>query len=198
MKVPNSYYLHCPSCDEETMHEILKGEVGTKGEEITIDGVVKCKECGNTRHKTIREKAAIDVPIVVSWKEETDKDIISLYPDEWVNKGEELILDGTRVKVTSLELEGNKRVDSSKVDDIKTIWAKKHEKARVKVSIHKGRNSISEVLEVVPEEEFYVNDRIEVGKHDAVIHRIKTDDDVIKKGKAKAEDIVRIYAKRIR
>lgn len=197
MKVPDSYYLQCPGCKKETLHEILKGEIGTQGEEVTIDGVVKCEECGNTRHKTIREKKAIDVPIVVSWKGESQKDHISLYPDEWVHKGDDLILDGTNVKITSIEKEDG-RTDSSKVEDIENLWAKKHDKVRVKFTVHKGRSSASEVREVVPEEEFYVNDRIEIDGDEAVIHKIMTEEEVKRKGKAIAEDIKRVYAKRIR
>ncbi len=197
MKVPNSYYLQCSVCGEETLHEILKGEIGTKGEEVTIDGVVKCEECGTKNHKTIREKKAIDVPIVVSWKDESNKDQISLYPEEWIHEGDELLLDGSTVKVTSLEQEGG-RTDSSKVEDITNIWAKKHDKVRVKVTLNKGRNSASDTLEVVPEEEFYVNDRIKVNEEEAVIHKIMTEDEMKKDGKARAEDIKRIYAKRIR
>lgn len=198
MEAPQSYYLRCPVCEKETQHRILKGDVGTSGEEITIDGVIKCNECGHTRHKTLREKAAIDVPVIVSWKDDSDKKKISLYPDEWVTKGEELIVDGERAQVTSIEQEGNKRVDSSEVGDIETIWAKKHEKVRVKVAIHKGRNTVSETLEVSPDEEFFINDRLEAGKYDTVIYRMKTEDGVVKDGKAVADDIVRIYAKRIR
>lgn len=201
MKVPNSYYLKCSVCEKETLHEILKGEVGTKGEEITIEGVVKCKDCSTTRHQIIREKKAVDVPIVVSWKDESNKDTISLYPQEWIHKDDELILDGDTVKVTSIEKEeddGVSRTDSSKVDDIKTIWAKKHENVRVKVTVHKGRSSSSEVLEVVPEEEFYVNDMMEFDNEEVVIHKILTHDGVKKKGCVRAEDIKRIYAKRIR
>ncbi len=198
MKVPNSYYLHCSVCGEETLHEILKGEMGTQGEEVTIDGVVKCEECGTTNHKTIREKKAIDVPIVVSWKDESNKDHISLYPEEWIHKGDELILDGSTVKVTSIEQEDG-RTDSSKVEDITNIWAKKHDKVRVNVTLNKGRNSASDILEVVPEEEFYVNDRLKVDEEEAVIHKIMTEDDGVKKdGKAEAENIKRIYAKQIR
>ncbi len=201
MKVPNSYYLECSVCGEETLHEILKGELGTKGEEVTIDGIVKCEECGTTEHRTIREKKAIDVPIVVSWKDESNKDKISLYPDEWIHKDDELILDESTVKVTSIaqkKEDGIARTDSSKVEDIKTIWAKKHDKVRVKVTVNKGRSSSSEILEVVPEEEFYVNDMLEFDKDEAVIHRILTHDGMEKDGKVKAEDIKRIYAKRIR
>lgn len=198
MKVPNSYYLHCSVCDEETLHEILKGEIGTKGEEVTIDGVVKCEECGTTRHRTIREKKAIEVPIVVSWKDESEKDQISLYPDEWINEGDVLILDGTKVKVTSMETE-NGRTDSSSVKDIETIWAKKHEQVRVKVTLNKGRNSISRVLEVDPKEEFLVNDRMKIDDEDAVIHKVLTKEGKKERdGIVKAEDIKRLYAKRIR
>ncbi|MFW6040235.1 MAG: HVO_0476 family zinc finger protein [Thermoplasmatota archaeon] len=197
MDVPNNYYIRCPVCGEETKHKILKGEVGTSGKEITIDGVVKCAQCGHTRHKVIRESNAIEVPLIISWKNESYKDSISLYPEEWIHKGDELIHDGVRVKVTSIEQEG-KRVDSSRVEDIKTIWTRKYEKSLVKVSIHKGRNSVSKTLEVPPEEEFHVGDILEVGNYNTVIHRIKTKNDIVKKGKATAEDIVRIYAKQIR
>ena len=198
MEIPNSYYLTCPVCEHETEHEILKGEAGTKGKEITIDGVVKCKECGHTRHKVIRESNAIDVPVIVSWKTESNKTKISLYPEEWVHNGDEFIVDGVRVKVTSIEQEGNKRVSSSKVEEIKTLWTRKHEKSLVKVSIHKGRNSVSKTLEVPPEEEFFIGDRLDIGRHQTVIHRIKTNEESLKRGKAKAEDIVRIYTKNIR
>lgn len=197
MDVPNIYYLQCPNCSKETKHKILKGEVNASGKETTIDGVVKCTECGHTRKKIIREDNAIEVPLIISWKKQTEKESMYLYPDEWVHKGDELIVDGERVKVTSIEQEG-KRTDSSKVEDIKTIWTKKHEQSLVKISIHKGRNSISKTLEVPPKEEFYVGDRLEVGNYNTVIHRIKTKDDIVKKGKAKAEEIVRVYAKQIR
>jgi len=197
MKVPNSYYLQCSVCERETLHEILKGEIGTEGEEVTIDGVVQCEECGTTRHKTIREKKAIDVPIIVSWKGESKKDKISLYPEEWIHKGDELILEGTTVKVTSIEKE-NGRTDSAKVEDIKNLWTKKHEKVRVKITINKGRSSSSKVQEVAPEEEFFVNDRLKIDGDEAVIHKIMTEDEVKRDGKAIAEDIKRIYAKRIR
>ncbi len=197
MKVPNSYYLQCSVCGKETLHEILKGEMGTEGKEVTIDGVVQCEECGTTRHKTIREKKAIDVPIVVSWKEESEKDRISLYPEEWIHKGDELILDGTTVKVTSIEKE-NGRTDSAKVEDIKNLWAKKHEKVRVKITVNKGRSSTSKIQEVVPKEEFFVNDMLQIDGEEAVIHKIMTKDGIKKEGKAVAEDIKRIYAKMIR
>ncbi len=198
MKVPNSYYLHCNVCEEETLHEILKGEVGTKGKEVTIDGVVKCEECGTTRHHTIREKKAKDVPIVVSWKDESEKERISLYPDEWINEGDLLILDGTKVKVTSMETE-NGRTDSCRVEDIETIWAKKHDKVRVKVTVNKGRSSTSRVLEVDPDEEFLVNERFKVDEEDVVLHKALTKDGKKKRdGIVKAEDIKRLYAKKIR
>ncbi len=198
MELPGSYYLECPVCGKETLHKILKGEVGTKGEEVTIDGVIQCNECGNTRHKTIRENSAIDVPVIVSWQDSSYKEQLSLYPEEWVHKGDDLLIDGKRVKVTSLEGEGNRRKNSAKAEDIVTIWTREHEKELVKVSIHKGRSSTSKTLEAAPEEEFFIGDMLDVGKYKTVIHRINTKDGTIKRGKAKAEDITRIYTKTIR
>ncbi len=197
MNISGTYNLICPVCETETPHKILKGEVGTSGKEITIDGVVKCEECGHTRHKTIREKTAIDVPLIISWKKETEKTSISLLPDEWVHVDDELLVDGVRTKITAIETEP-RRVTKAKAEDITTIWTIKYDKTLVKVAVHKGRNTVSRVLEVPPEEEFYINDPIQVGRYDAVIQRIKTTKGIVKRGSAKADDITRIYAKMIR
>ncbi len=193
MTTPSTYFLECPACKKETMHKLLKGTASDKGSEFTIDGVVKCNECGHTRHKVIREKNAIDVPVIISWKEDSKQTMTSLLPDEWLHTGEDLIVDDSRVKITSLEVD-NKRVDTAKAEYITTIWTKRHDKVRVKVSLHKGTTTLSKVLVVPPDEEFYVNNEIQVGKYSAVIHRIKTHDDIIKRGKATAEDIRRVYA----
>ncbi len=196
MAVPDSYHLICPVCDKETTHKILKGEFRTSQDEAIIDGVVKCKECGNTRKKTIREKTAIEVPLIISWKKETWKTSVSLLPEEWVHVDDELLVDNSRTKITAIETEA-RRVKSAKAEDITTIWTKKFDKTLVKVAVHKGRNTISHTLEVPPEEEFYVNDPIQIGRYDGIIYRIKTTKGIIKKGSAKAEDITRVYAKMI-
>lgn len=196
MAIPGSYHIICPICDRETTHKILKGEVRTTDEEIVIDGVVKCKDCGHTRKKTIREKTAIDVPLIISWKKETWKTSVSLLPDEWVHMDDELMVDDNRTKITSIETKERREV-SAKAEDITTIWTKKFDRSLVKVAIHKGHNTISQTLEVPPEEVFYVGDPIQVGRHDAVIYRIKTTSGILKKGSAKAEEITRIFAKMI-
>ncbi len=193
MATPSAYYLECPACQKETVHKLLKGTASDKGNEFTIDGVVKCNDCGHTRHKVIREKNAIDVPVIISWKEDSIQNTASLLPDEWLHVGEDFILEGSRVKITSIEV-GDKRVDKAKAEDITTIWTKRHDKVRVKVSLHKGTTTLSKILVVPPDDEFYVNNEIQVGKYSAVIHRIKTHDDIIKRGKATAEDIKRLYA----
>ena len=196
MNISGTYFLICPVCDTETPHKVLKGEIGTSGKEVTIDGVVRCDECGHTRHKTIREKTAIDVPLIISWKKETAKHSISLLPEEWVHVEDELLVNDTRTKVTSIETK-ERRTNSAQAEDIVTIWTRKYDKTLVKVALHKGRNTISKTLEVPPEEEFFVNDPIQIGRYDAVIERIKTTNGVVKRGSAKADDISRIYAKMI-
>lgn len=193
MATPSTYHLECPACEEETAHKLLKGTVSDKGGDFTIDGVVKCKVCGHTRHKLIREKGAIDVPVIISWKEESKRTQVSFLPEEWIHVGEDILVEDSRAKITSLELDG-RRGDSAKAEDIKTIWTKKYDKVRVMVSLHKGNSTLSKVLEVPPDEEFFVNNELQVGKYTAVIHRIKTDKGILKKGRAEAEEITRVFA----
>ncbi len=196
MAVPGSYNLICPMCDRETTHKILKGEFRTSKDEVMVDGVVKCKECGHTRKKIIREKTAIDVPLIISWKKDTSKTRVTLLPEEWIHLDDELLVDGSRTKITAIETR-ERRVSSAQAQDIVTIWTKRFDRAVVKVAVHKGRNTISHHMEVPPEEEFYVNDPIQVGRYNAVIYRIKTTKGVLKRGSARAEDITRIFARMI-
>ena len=101
------------------------------------------------------------------------------------------------VIVTSIEAKGA-RVLRAKAGNIGTIWAKKFDKVRVHFSINHQGKSHSEVIEVIPDEEFFIGDMMTIGKREVVIHAIKIDYRTLKTGSALARDIIRIYANIVR
>jgi uncharacterized Zn finger protein len=50
----------------------------------------------------------------------------------------------------------------------------------------------------VPEEEFHINDFMNIGREKIVIHRIKSKERIVRDGMVLAKDVVRIYGKFIR
>jgi len=195
MTVPNALFLDCPSCGEQCLHEVLKGRISGKKE--TMEAVVKCQKCGNVHPEIISEPKPIKVPIIVSELDRSKRKAIELGSDEMLAVGDELMVDDLQVVVTSIEVD-DRRVDTSPVGKIGTIWAKKFDKIRVKISINKVDKTIPVEVTALPDEEFYVGDLVVVGKYNVVIHSIKTTTGIVREGCAQARNIVRIYAKSVR
>ncbi|MCU0859535.1 MAG: hypothetical protein MUE55_02990 [Thermoplasmata archaeon] len=196
MTVPSSVMVECPICKEETLHEVLSGRVGGKAEAI-LDSTVKCRQCGHVHHKVLKVEKPIEVPVVVSWLKESKRTSVMLGPDEVVNVDDEIMCGDLPVMITSIE-KGGARVRRAKARGIVTIWAKRFDKVHVHFSVNKSGKTYAEVLDAVPDEEFFIGDILNIGGRDAVIHSIKLKNHSIRMGSALARDIVRVYASVVR
>lgn len=196
MTVPTSIIVECPLCKDETLHEVVSGKVGGKAETV-LDSTVRCRECGHVHHVIIKAEKPVDVPVIISWVKESQRSSVALGRDEALSVGDEFMCGEIPVIVTSIEAKGA-RVLRAKAGNIGTIWAKKFDKVRVHFSINHQGKSHSEIIEVIPDEEFFIGDMMTVGKREVVIHAIKIDYRTLKTGSALARDIIRIYANIVR
>lgn len=183
--------LDCPNCGEKP-HRVVKGRVSDK-KDIVLEGLVRCLSCGQTRRETIRESKPLSVPIIVSKGETSVKKSIEMDPALMVRKGDKFIFEGTQIVITGIEEKG-RRPEGAVSANIDTLWAKRMDRVIVKFSVTRAGRTISREIEAPPDEEFYIGDLVELGRVRAVIHGIKVKNRLIREGKAKAEDIVRIYA----
>ena len=135
--------------------------------------------------------------MIISWLEKSSRSIISLGPDEVVSVDDEIMCGDDPVLITSIESKGA-RPRRAKARDIQTIWGKRFAKVRVPFSVSHAGKSFSDHVLAVPDEEFYVGDIIAVGKHEVVIHTIKTKGRVLKTGGTQAREIVRAYGNVVR
>jgi uncharacterized Zn finger protein len=195
MAVPNSLYLDCPSCGEKTLHEVLKGRISKGGD--VLETTVKCQECQHIHNAVVREPKSVKVAMVLSDMGVTSKTDFEFGEDELVAVGDEIFVGDSNVVVTAIE-KGEKRVGEAPAKEIKTIWAKKFDKVRVKISVNKTSKTLAAELTALPDEEFFVGDILNVGRDNVVIHYIKTRDGMVRQGGVPARDIVRIYAKSAR
>jgi len=178
--------LECPICDDITPHEIIKKQESKKHLKLTV----KCLNCGYIHdiEKTLKLK---DVKIIISRYGESEKKVSQLPMDEILKVGDNINIDGEDVEITSIET--TKRVMSSKVEDIKTIWAKSISiPKKVGISIN-DRNTTYSVNVLVPQDYVFDSETTyRVGRLFFKIKMIKTE-----KGKFKREiarKIKRIYA----
>jgi uncharacterized Zn finger protein len=195
MTIPNAIYAECPFCQERTLHEVLKGRLGKK--RTTMESTVRCLECGQTHSAVIREGRPVQLAVIVSDQGQSRKEMIEASPDEVFAVDEEFFVNDTYVVVTSIEREG-RRVNQAPADGIDTIWVKRYDKIKLKVSLNKGHKTVPSEFFALPDEEFFVGDIIPAGRSQAVIHQMKTNRGMVREGGVEAREIVRIYAKAMR
>ncbi|HEV8594791.1 MAG TPA: HVO_0476 family zinc finger protein [Thermoplasmata archaeon] len=195
MAAPSALVLECEECGE-VPHRVLSGRVaGT--DEVVFQGTVKCSSCGRVRSVTVREDRPMVVPIIVSDGNQSERGTIELGPDEVVRVGEKIDYADHHIEVTAVEV-GERRVESAKARDVRTLWAKRADRIRVKISVNKGNRTVTHVLEAAPDEEFEVGDIVDLGRERALIHRIHIGTRALRHGAARAEDITRMYGRIVR
>ncbi|MBI4416801.1 MAG: hypothetical protein HY557_07450 [Euryarchaeota archaeon] len=195
MAAPSALVLTCEECGE-VPHRVLSGRVaGTDA--VVFQGTVKCSQCGRVRTVTIREDRPVDVSVIVSEDARSERGSIEFDPKELVSVGDRIDYEGRRIEITAIEV-GERRVPASKAGNVRTLWAKRMDRVRVKFSVNKGNRTVSHELDAAPDEEFEVGDIVDLGRERAVIHSIRIEGGSLRRGSARAEDIVRMYGKLVR
>ena len=195
MAIPNSLYLDCPNCGQKTLNEVLRGKL-SKNRDV-METTVKCQECAHVHTTVVREPKGLQIPMIVSEMGESHRTQIELGEDELVSLEDEIFVGDHNVVVTAIEKDG-KRVMRAPAKEISTIWGKRFDKVRVRISVNKNQKTLAAEVFALPDEEFFVGDIMTVGRDEVVIHSIKTIESTLRNGGAPARDIVRIYAKSMR
>jgi len=197
MENPWTMYCECEKCGEATLHEVLKGNESETAESVVLDGILKCRTCGTTGPRRIREEKPVVLQVVLSEGEGSRKSTVVVDPDERLSVGDELYVGQDRIVVTALESEG-RRVEKAEAREKPLIWSKVFNRVRVKVSINRGHSTAAETIDAAPDEEFQIGEILTIKRTKAVIHTIKTPTGTVREGSAAARFISRIYAREMR
>ena len=132
--IPDRIPTPCPSCSPEleTVHEVLTEGGGAL--------TVRCSECSHV-HKVQPERTReVTLDVVVSQGDESFTANVTVPEDETVETSDEFILETeevlSTVRVTSIELDGQRRVDDAEADEIETVWTREVDNVAVNVTIH--------------------------------------------------------------
>ena len=181
--------FECPECGSENV-EIIK----ERGREVTL----RCLDCGNVWMVTLPK--LLKIPLIVSKHERSFKAEAELPEDEEIKVGDIVEIEDDEVRITGIELEGNKRVSKAKVSEVKTLWGESLKYPKiigVSIYLPKGVTQSFKV-QVDRGEEFVVGEVLEVGGYTFKVEKIKTERKMLTHGKAEADKIVRLMGHQIR
>lgn len=191
-EVPDTLFFDCPDCDDETLHDVLKGRMG----KTAFTATLKCQDCGRVFSTTISLPRTYKVDVVVSDGPVSERTVTELEENDRITIGDEFFIeDGRRLRVCAIELPGDRRVKKAKAQDVKILWTQQFDNLSIKVTINNDRVSYSRRIEALPDDEFTVGNRLGLEDMDCFIHAIKTREKLVQHGSAEARDIVRIYGK---
>ena len=165
----------CPVCGSDEAVILKNKIIKAKSKEIR-EFLLKCDECGSVYKERIAQDNPKPFRLIISEHEDTHKILIDLFPDEELAVGDFLMSELGKVKITSLELEGEKRVKKAIAGDVKTIWASSEEiPARFGVSIDLHGKVASFKCETERDFKIAVDDILKIDKYVARVHVIKTE-----------------------
>ena len=190
--IPDEIYFECPDCDDITTHEVLKGKMGKS----TLEATVKCSECGLIRTTTVHFAKEIEVKVIISRGAESVSSSMTLEDDDLLKVGDEFNTDeGHLLRITGLEAAQGRRMKTARATEIKTIRAVDFDVIDVKVSINDDRRTYARTVPSSPDDEFTVGNILSFDDMECLIHSIKVQGRMIRRGSAEARNIVRIYGK---
>ena len=181
-------YFVCPECGSDDV-EVIK----ERGRELTL----RCNECGNVWIITLPK--LVKVPLIVSKHERSFKTFAELPEGEEIRVGDIVETEEDEVKITGIELEGDKRVEKAEIGEIKTLWGESLTYPKViKVSIYlPGGVTQAFKVKVPRDEEFAVGEVLEVGGYTFKVEKIKTERKMLRHGKAKTGEIISLLGHNI-
>jgi len=191
---PVNFYMECPDCDDETLHENLNPSA--RG--VTMP--VRCTECGRTdRVEYSPPGKELQVRTIVSEGPSSERTTLTFEADSSVAIDDIVYVGDVRCKVTGIEME-EFRMETCPVVDVTTLWVTKYETIKVKISLQEGHKSIPLVRELAPEDTIVVGEVMSFEGKPWVVSDVK-----LRYGKkafegepVAAEDIVRVYCKQRR
>lgn len=132
---------------------------------------VRCTECDHVHKETLPEPDLADRQVVVSQDGDSFSARYETDPDETLAVGDEFLLDTPeaimQVRITSLQLGNERRVEETTVEEVQTIWTRVVGNVTVDLTLHpkdgKREETRSLELQVPGDEEFTVGEVVEHG-----------------------------------
>ncbi|MCK5037794.1 MAG: hypothetical protein KAS16_01730 [Thermoplasmata archaeon] len=193
MELPSSMFARCTFCEEESICRVIKSR---KAGKLKIKALLKCSACGKGFDVELELPKMVTIRTIISRLDESERTTIQLPEGHDIVLGDEIMIGDTCVQVMGIEV-GPKRLNKALAENVDTLWTRYFNELLIKVSINLGRTTQADAFLADPDDEFVVNEDIEVGGRKLFIYKIKTHDRILHRSgtKALARDLMRLYCK---
>lgn len=176
----------CPECGEEAQ-EVLHGRPQT----LTI----RCTGCGAVRSiNPPKQESFIDLNTVVSDEDRSWNVQLPTGSREEVRVGDEFELEGRRMIVTAIELDGQQKAPKARAADIRNLYAKVFDTVPLKLSVNEGDVTKSYRLDVDPDMQVPIGLVIDTDGRLLAVKTLKSDQNrTLHKGFLLARNIRRAF-----
>jgi uncharacterized Zn finger protein len=189
--------MDCPICGSDDI-EILNSKQKTTKKKLTEEYLLKCEDCGHVFKDIISLKKPRPYRLIISEQDKSHKTTIDLSPSDELKIGDNLLTEFGQVEVSGIEV-ADKRVNKSKLEDVKTIWASSVEiPARIGFSVDLHGEVDSYKLDLERDFEIAPGDVVKIDNHIVKVHVIKTQERKLTSGFARANVIKRVYSKPVK
>ena len=189
--------MDCPICGSDDI-EILNSKQKNTKKKFTEEYLLKCEDCGHVFKDIISLKKPRPYRLIISEQDKSHKTTIDLSPSDELKVGDNLITEFGQVEVSGIEVD-DKRVNKSKLEDVKTIWASSVEiPARIGFSVDLHGEVDSYKLDLERDFEIAPGDIVKIDNHIVKVHVIKTQERKLTSGFARANVIKRVYSKPVK
>ena len=104
--------------------------------------------------------------------------------------------EGMPCLVTAIEVR-TRRVPRAKASSVDTLWLKRYDRVKVKVSVNTGRKTVSRDFWAAPDERFEIGDIVSAGDMKVLVHSLNTGGRRLRRGSARADEIRRLYGREV-
>jgi uncharacterized Zn finger protein len=180
--------IFCPECGEFTEHVTVK---------LGREHLVRCEVCGTVHPTKLERTRLVPLRVIISATEASERRTIEVPAEDILEVGGELLVDDgigdvAMVEITSIELEGERRVETARAVDVLTLWTRAVDEVVVKVSVHWRGKTTSYAISARGDETFVVGEARTADGRRFRVEKIKLRDGR-SPDRAAAKDIIRVW-----
>jgi len=182
-------FTECPSCFEETEHQIIKKTSKGEGE----DFLVRCIICENVHRIMLRPPDLVFVKTTLSDGKNSQRTDVEVDEDEVISLGDVFEHVGATWRVTRIDNSKSQPEQSLVSTDIYSMWATRTDKVVISITLTDGEISESIKMDCEPERKFSCGTIMVVDDERWRIRAIHTGKGRTLTGSRFAREIRRIY-----
>lgn len=192
-----SAQIFCESCHRETAHRVLR-VTPERVQSGAVRGIARCKECRLTHAFESIPEPAVDVRVVISEHDRSNRSVLSFPRHRRLLVGSGLPSMEPSLRVRRIDLRGGRQATEARTEEIATLWVTREAPASVKVSIVIGRLTRTTRLLYSPGTRFEVGTQVVVENRPLWIAAVRARGHTWRmRGEAfPAEEVERIYVRR--